>query len=113
MTEKYAVNAVAVLFGCVTGTAIVSLLWLMTGNPWLIIGVLTVVLVLYMIENLGFHDEVGTLEAAVRLADRKNEQLRAALMDTHRVHVAMMVELEACKRRKWKEVLVQAKSAKF
>lgn len=67
------------LFGICTFSALVSLVWLITGNQWLITLVVTAVAVVFILENLAFFEEIRTLERAVKMKETENVILRRLL----------------------------------
>jgi hypothetical protein len=83
------------LFGCCTATAIVSLLWMVTGSPWVVTIVSVGIMGLFMMENLAFYEEILALDGAIRVKDRKIESLKQALVDL----TAMRDRLEETKRK--------------
>ncbi len=64
------------LFGMCTFCALVSLLWLITGNPWLVALVVTAVAFMFMLENLAFFEEIRMLEKAAKLQQQQIEFLK-------------------------------------
>lgn len=69
------------LFGCCTATAMVSLLWMVTGSPWAVALVSVAIMALYMLENMAFYEEIQALEAAIQVKERRIESLKQALAD--------------------------------
>ena len=69
------------LFGCCTCTAILTSTWLMTGSSMVVAAVVSVVMMLYMLENLVFFEEIRALEARLELRDKKIEKLQSEYTD--------------------------------
>lgn len=69
------------LFGCCTATAILSLLWMVTGCPWVVAGVAAAITGLYMLENMAFYEQIQALESTIQVNERKIEGLKQALVD--------------------------------
>jgi hypothetical protein len=95
------------LFGCCTATAIVSLLWMVTGSPWVVTIVSVGIMGLFMMENLAFYEEILALDGAIRVKDRKIESLKQALVDL----TAIRDRLEEAERKG--HALVRCDSSMF
>ncbi len=74
------------MLGVCTWLAMTSLIWLLTGSLLMVSLVVSLVLAMYMLENIAFYEEIVALEGLIRVKDRKIENLKLSLADLTTIH---------------------------